>query len=150
MRIMICLLISLFLFVSTASAFKQMTAEEADCVSCHNLTKEEAKKIFTGMQGEVLSVEASEVPGFWEIGMKTQNQNIPLYLDYSKKYVFSGSIIRMQDKKNLTAESYRQLNPVDLSRIPTDDAILLGNPEAKTRSSSSPIPTAPIAPSCTR
>jgi len=133
MRITICLLVSLFLFVSSASAFKQMNGEEADCGNCHSLTKEEAKQIFTGLQGEVLSVEQAEVPGFWEIELKTQNQNIPLYLDYSKAYLFSGNIIRMKDKKNLTEESYRKFNPVDLSSIPTDDALLLGNPDAATK-----------------
>jgi thiol:disulfide interchange protein DsbC len=130
MRIMIYLLVSLFLFASTASAFKQMNTDEADCSSCHTLTKKEAKEIFAGLQGEVISVEQAALPGFWEIGLKTQNKNIPLYLDYSKSYLVNGSIIRLQDRKNLTQESYRNLNPVNLSSIPTDDAILLGNPEA--------------------
>ncbi|MGK2907825.1 MAG: DsbC family protein [Desulfuromonadales bacterium] len=147
MRITIYLLVSLFLFVSSASAFKQMNAEEADCGSCHTLTKDEAKEIFTGLQGEVLSVEQTEIPGFWEIGMKTQNQNIPLYLDYSKAYLFSGNIIRMKDKKNLTEESYRKLNPVDLSRIPTDDALLLGNPKAANKII---VFTDPLCPYCVK
>lgn len=133
MRILIYLLVSLFLFVSPVSAYRQMSTEDADCRSCHTLTKDEAKEIFSGLQGDVLSVQQAAVPGFWEIGLKTQNQNIPLYLDYSKNYLFSGSLIRIQDKKNLTEESYRKLNPVDLSKIPTEDALLLGNPEAKNK-----------------
>ncbi len=130
MRITVYLLVGLFLFVSPAGAFKQMSSDKADCRSCHTLTKAEAKEIFTGFQGELLSVEQAAIPGFWEIGMKVKNQNVPLYLDYSKSYLVSGNIIRLKDKKNLTEESYRKLNPVDLSRIPTDDALLLGNPEA--------------------
>jgi thiol:disulfide interchange protein DsbC len=131
MRITIYLLVGFFLFVSAAGAFEQLSSEKADCRSCHTLTKAEAKKIFTGFQGELLSVEQAEMPGFWEIGMKVNNQNVPIYLDYSKSYMVSGNIIRLKDRKNLTEESYRKLNPVDLSRVPTDDALLLGNPEAE-------------------
>lgn len=130
MRITVYLLVSLFLFVSPAGAFKQLNSEKADCSGCHTLTKAEAKEIFTDFQGEFLSVEQAAIPGFWEIGMKIKNQNVPLYLDYSKSYLVSGNIIRLKDKKNLTEESYQKLNPVDLSRIPTDDALLLGNPKA--------------------
>ncbi len=131
MRIAVYLMTGLFLFVSPAGAFEQMSSEKADCRSCHTLTKAEAKKIFTGFQGELLSVQQAKMPGFWEIGMKVNNQNVPIYLDYSKSYMVSGNIIRLKDRKNLTEESYRKLNPVDLSRFPIDDALLLGNPEAE-------------------
>jgi len=131
MRITVYLMVGFFLFVSPAGAFKQLSTEKADCRNCHTLTTAEAKEIFTGFQGELLSVEQAEIPGFWEIGMKVNNQNVPLYLDYSKSYLVSGTIIRLKDKKNLTEESYRKLNPVDPSRVPTDDALLLGNPEAE-------------------
>jgi thiol:disulfide interchange protein DsbC len=131
MQIAVYLLAGLFLVVSPAGAFEEMSSEKADCRSCHTLTKVEAKEIFTGLQGEVLSVEQAEIPGFWEIGLKANNQKIPIYLHYSKSYMVSGNIIRLKDRKNLTEESYRKLNPVDLTRIPTDDALLLGNPEAE-------------------
>jgi thiol:disulfide interchange protein DsbC len=131
MQIAVYFLVGIFLFVSPAGAFEQLSSEKADCRSCHTLTKTEAKEIFTGFQGELLSVQQAEMPGFWEIGMKVNNQNVPIYLDYSKSYMVSGNIIRLKDRKNLTEESYRKLNPVDLTRIPTDDALLLGNPEAE-------------------
>ena len=124
----------LFLLASPAFAFQQSAAnsELADCSSCHNLTIAEATEIFAEFQGEVLSVNQAEIPGLWQVGMKFQGegQNVPLYLENSKSYLVSGSIIRIKDRKNLTEESYQKLNSVDISRIPTEDALLLGNPEA--------------------
>ncbi|NOY13444.1 MAG: DsbC family protein [Deltaproteobacteria bacterium] len=132
MRIYFCLLLMLGLFSNPASAFMP-TAEgcgTGSCNDCHSLSKAEARDIFKDIQGEVLSVDSAEVPGLWRIEMKMQDQKIPLYLDYSKSYLISGTVIRLKDRKNITEELYRKLNPVDLSRIPTDDALLLGNPQA--------------------
>lgn len=95
------------------------------------LTIESASTILNGIQGEVVSVTPSEVPGLYRVGMRMQGKIYPLYLDASGRYLFSGNIIRVADRANLTEEEFRQLNPIDLSQIPLDDALLLGNPAAK-------------------
>ncbi len=86
-----------------------------------------------GFQGQLFQSTLLKVPGFWEVEMELQGQKIPIYLDSSKSYLVSGSVIRLKDKKNITEERRRQLNPVDLSKIPTDDALPLGNPEAENK-----------------
>jgi thiol:disulfide interchange protein DsbC len=103
------------------------------CSDCHTLSMDDARKVFNGLQGEVVSVDIAEVPGLWRIGMKTQGKTVPVYLDFSKSYLISGNVIRLTDRKNLTEEWYRQHNLVDLLRIPIDDALLLGNPTAKNK-----------------
>lgn len=135
MRICFCFLGLALLLSSPAAAFKPVEGSDGagDCKSCHTLSKEEARKIFKGFQGDVASVGFADVPGLWEIEMKVQGKNVPLYLDFSKSYLVSGNIIRLKDRKNLTEERYRQLNPVDLSRIPTSDVLLLGNPAAENK-----------------
>ncbi len=65
--------------------------------------------------------------------MEMQNKIIPLYLDFSKSYLITGNVIRINDRKNLTEERIRKLNPIDLKQIPLDDALQLGNPNADTR-----------------
>jgi thiol:disulfide interchange protein DsbC len=133
MRIFFSLFAMIWLFSSPAIAFKP-TAEDGkvgDCKSCHVLSKEAASEVFKGFQGEVVSVDFAEAPGLWQIGMENEGKTYPIYLDFSKTYLISGNLIRLKDRKNLTEEKFRQLNPVDLSLVPTDDALLLGNPEAE-------------------
>lgn len=143
------MLAGLFLLAVPAGAFQQAATDsnQPDSASSRTLTMAEAKEILTGFQGEILSIEQAEMPGFWQLGMKVQNQVIPLYLDDSKKYLFSGNVIRIKDRKNLTEQSFRQLNPVDLTKIPTDDALQLGNPEA---SNSIIVFTDPHCPYCAK
>ncbi len=59
-----------------------------------------------------------------------QGQTVPLYIDQSGTYLFSGNVIDLQQRKNLTEEHFRALNPIDLSQIPLDDALTLGQADA--------------------
>lgn len=97
------------------------------------LTKEAAIKALNGIQGEVLSVDPAEVPGFYLVTMKMQGRVVPIYLDSSGSYLFTGNVIRLKDRKNLTEAHYQRLNPIDVSTIPLDDALIVGNPEATQR-----------------
>jgi len=94
------------------------------------LTKAAAIEALRGIQGEVLSVEPAEVPGLYLVTMKMQDKNVPIYLDSDGLYLFTGNIIRIKDRKNLTEEHYQRLNPVDTANIPLDDTLTLGNPDA--------------------
>jgi len=138
----------LLMMASPALAF--MTEEgcgAGTCTDCHALSKEEAQEVFKDIQGEILSVDFAEVPGLWRIEMKAQNRIIPLYLDFSKSYLITGNVIRLNDRKNLTEERLRKLNPVDPETIPTEDALLLGNPKASKRII---VFTDPHCPYCSR
>lgn len=94
------------------------------------LTKESAIEALNGIQGEVLSVDPAEIPGLYLVTMKMQNKVVPIYLDGSGSYLFTGNVIRLKDRKNLTEAHYQQLNPVDISTIPLDDALVIGDPQA--------------------
>ncbi|MBN1958069.1 MAG: DsbC family protein [Desulfuromonadales bacterium] len=94
------------------------------------LTQDMAAEFLREIEGEVISVEPSEIPGFSRVGMKIQGQVIPLYLHNSGSYLFSGNVIDLKHRKNLTEEHFRQLNPVALDQIPLDDALSLGSPTA--------------------
>ena len=94
------------------------------------LTKTAAIEALRGIQGEVLSVEPAEIPGLYLVTMKMQDKKVPIYLDGDGLYLFTGNIIRIKDRKNLTEEHYQRLNLVDTSNIPLDDALTLGSPDA--------------------
>ena len=94
------------------------------------LTKEKAIEVLNGIRGEVVNVQPAEVPGLFQVDMKMQGKVVPIYLDAKGEYLFSGNVIRIKDRKNLTQAAFQKLNPVDLSEIPLEDALVLGLPEA--------------------
>jgi len=94
------------------------------------VTKESAIKALNGIQGKVLSVDPAEIPALYLVTMKMQGRVVPIYLDGSGSYLFTGNVIRLKDRKNLTDAHYQRLNPVDISTIPLEDALIVGSPEA--------------------
>jgi len=131
------LLIFVFLCATLAPAAAFMPEGEGcgagSCIDCHDLSRAEANEILKQIDGDVLSVSNAEVPGLWRVNMKMNGKTWPLYLDYSKSYLISGNIIQLDSRENLTESHYRELNPVDIAAIPLDDALLLGDPQAKTQ-----------------
>ncbi len=53
-----------------------------------------------------------------------------LYIGFSKQYLISGNIVRLASGENLTRQNFINMNRVDTSMIPLDDAIIIGNPAA--------------------
>lgn len=134
------LLLFILLFFSLPM---RLAAAEVDS----RMTVEQAAAFLNGIDGQVVSVEPSEIPGFFQIGMKMQDQVVPLYLDRSGTFLFSGNIIDLAQRKNLTEEHYRKLNPIDISQIPADEGMLLGNPDAPHQSV---VFTDPDCPFCSK
>ena len=79
----------------------------------------------------VVAVLPGPFPGIWEIDVEKAGKTYPVYLDYSGNHLVTGQVIRVRDKQNLTALRYTDLNRVDVSMIPLDDAAVYGNPRAK-------------------
>jgi thiol:disulfide interchange protein DsbC len=104
-----------------------------ECTECHSLTREEAADLLAGAVDNVLSVEPSAVGGLWAVDVVKGDRKVPVYIDFSKNYLISGQVIRMSSKENVTESRSMRLNAVDVSSIPIDDAIVIGNPEAKRR-----------------
>ncbi|NJD61254.1 MAG: DsbC family protein [Deltaproteobacteria bacterium] len=116
-----------------AFAFMKEGYGSGECKDCHSLTREEAGKLLAGIVDNVLNVEESPVQGLWVVDIVKGGRKIPIYIDYSKKYVLSGQVLHLGTKADLTAERMRKLNEVkaDFSRIPLEDALVVGNPSAK-------------------
>lgn len=126
-------LLLLLLLVTPAAAFMEGGCGSGKCADCHSLTVDEAGKLLAGGVDKVLKVEQAEMPGVWAVEVERGQRKFPLYIDYSKSYVISGNIIRLADKKNVTQERMSDENRVDVAKIPLDDALVLGNPKARTR-----------------
>ncbi len=124
------LALSLFLIILLSSLSAYATDSSNQHPKTQELTKAAATKALQGIQGEVLSVDPAEIPGLFLVAMKMQGKIVPIYLDASGSYLFTGNVIRLKDRTNLTEKHYQRLNPVDTANIPLDDALIVGNPAA--------------------
>lgn len=100
------------------------------------ITNEEAAEMFkklAGRDAKVQGVEPSPVKGLVEVFIEVGGQSGVLYFDCSKKYLVQGAIIEIDTKKNKTAERMQEIQDkkrVDVSGIPLDKAIVMGDPKA--------------------
>ena len=104
-----------------------------DCSKCHTLSKDEATTLLKdiGQGVSVVEVLMSPIKGMWEVDVDAGGKKGLVYVDFSKKYLISGSVISIKDKTNLTQDRYTELTKVDVSKIPLDDAIVMGGKDAK-------------------
>jgi len=130
--------LSLALWVSIAQA--SAAAQKIDPAKAPSLSKEEAStligaNVFKNRRFTVLKVNPSPVAGLWEVILETDQGRTILYIDSSRKYFLGGPILSLQGMKNKTEESLRAFGDrkVDVSQIPLDDALVLGNPKAAMR-----------------
>ncbi len=124
---------SLLLAAGAAHAFEKDGCASGACTDCHTLTKDEAAKVLAGMVDNVLSVDLSPVGGLWAVGIQKDGNKWPVYVDFSKKFLVNGQIIRLATKENVTEVQAIGMARVDVSGIPLDQAIVVGDPKAATR-----------------
>jgi thiol:disulfide interchange protein DsbC len=122
----------------TAHAYK-IEGCGADCKACHKLKEEEASKILKDFKIKVLKVEFGPIKGLWQISVEQDGKTFPIYLHYSKKYVFTGDIIDIKTQKALdglipnNGNSNHQVDEVDFNSIPLGDALVMGSKDAKNK-----------------
>ncbi len=125
------LLLVCWLTPTLSQAFTKDGCGTGTCASCHSLDTKEAGKILDGLVDKVNKVEFAEVPGMWLVEIEKGDNKLPIYIDFSKKYVLSGSVIRLADRGDVTQERHARMNKIDMKRIPLDDALVLGSKTAK-------------------
>ncbi len=118
---------------SHAMAFQEAGCGAGDCRDCHSVTRDEVSQLLKGKVTKVLDVKRSEVPGLWDVEAVYNGQKIPFYIDFSKSYLISGNIIKIQNNENVTQTNFVKMNKVDRSEIPLEDALIIGNPNAENK-----------------
>jgi len=103
-----------------------------DCAKCHTLTKDEATEILKTLNPDlkVLDIQSSPIKSLWEVTINAGGQKVLAYIDFSKHYLITGEILEPKEKKNLTRDRLAEINKVDVSTIPLDDAIVMGDKNA--------------------
>ena len=124
---------ALFPFSPVRSLAFDKTGCEMDCQKCHTITNQEVKEILKSLKApdaEILKVQASPLRGLWEVSVMNKGRPGLLYVDFSKNYVVSGSIVEVKTGKNMTMERVTQLQEsrrVDFSKIPLGQALVMGD-----------------------
>jgi len=112
---------------------------EENCQKCHSLNKQEVQQIFTKLQApdaKVLDIKMSPLKGLWEVTLDNKGQQGIMYIGFSKKYIVGGPIFEIDTASNKSRESLQKVNSevlryVDISTIPLDNVLLLGEKDAR-------------------
>ena len=122
-----------FLCLVTSNPSLGFEAKGQDCAKCHTLNSDEARDLLKNVipNLKILGVSPGPVKGFWEVYLESGGRKGLIYIDFLKKHFISGSLISISEKKNLTQERLTELNRVDVSQIPLEDALVMGDPKAK-------------------
>jgi thiol:disulfide interchange protein DsbC len=106
-----------------------------DCLKCHTLKKDEATVLLNNFSPgiTVLDVKQSQAKYLWETSFESGGKKGILYIDLPKKHLFSGSLLTVQGRKNLTKEHLSEINRINVSQIPLKDALVMGDRNAKKR-----------------
>ncbi len=112
----------------SAYAFPAKKGDKA-CVECHKLDKKEAEAIVKKIvpNGTVAEIKVSPLKSVWQIDVDAgEGKRGSLYLDFSKKFLIAGQIVPVE-----SIGKQPPARKVDVSRIPLDDAFILGMATAK-------------------
>jgi len=126
--------LSIFLLLLLLHSYS-FSETEKDRSESLDLSVDEASTLLKELDPniKILGVSKSPVEGLWEVAVEAGNRKSIVYIDSSKKYLLSGALISIKGKKNLTQERLTELSKVDVSQIPLDDAIVMGDKDAKYR-----------------
>jgi len=120
-------------FLCPASYSFGFSDRAQDCSKCHILKEDEALTLLRNFAPnlKILEIRTSPVKGMWEVDIEVGNRKAVAYVDFSKKYFLPGPIFEIKARKNLTQERLIEISKVDVSQIPLEDALVMGDKMAK-------------------
>ncbi len=112
---------------------------EENCGKCHSLDNKEARLILTKIKvpdARIVEIRMSPVKGLWEIVIENRGRKGVIYVGFSKKHIIGGPIFEIDTNLDKTSETLgRPDKPaaryVDTSKIPLDNALVMGDREAR-------------------
>lgn len=95
------------------------------------MTLGEANELLRGI-GEVKSVRLSPVQGLYELSVVNNGRQATVYVDIARKHLIPSPIFSLTTKKPIAPEPTAVSTPpskVDIATVPTENSVILGNPE---------------------
>lgn len=104
------------------------------CTTCHSLTEKEATEILKKVGGTVSSVKHSPSKGLFELLVEKDGQKGILLMDYGKKHLIQGMVVDIETLQPASAHQQNTVQPkqptsVDVTTIPVNNAVIMGNPK---------------------
>ncbi len=137
--IIIILMIPGLLYLIEKDSVMAFSGCEENCEKCHSLNTDEVKLILNKLKAEdarILKIQMSPIKGLWEVAIESKGQRGLLYVDFSKKYLVSGSIVEVNAAINKTRQRLDELNKdrkINPASVPLKDALILGSNAAPKR-----------------
>lgn len=109
---------------------------EEGCERCHSLSEGEVKIMLEKMKAadaKIMKIQMSPIKGLWEVDIDNNGRRGLFYVDFSKKYVVSGSVFEVNAAINKTKERLDEINRdrrINPSGISLKDALILGSNKA--------------------
>jgi thiol:disulfide interchange protein DsbC len=104
------------------------------CNVCHSLTEKDANELLKGIGVTVKSVKEAPAKGLFELLVEKDNKQGIIFIDYGKKHLMQGMIVDLGTLKPVSSHAQdlpqpKQITSVDVSKIPVDKAVIMGNPK---------------------
>ena len=102
--------------------------------NAYGLTREEASytlKEFIKTEFNILEIREAPLEGFWEIVTEVGKEKTIVYLHKNLRFVLLGRILDLQAKKDLTLERWKDFRRVEISSLPLENAITMGEGKRK-------------------
>ena len=108
------------------------------CTACHSLSVKEAGDLLKPTGITVKSVKMAPANGLFEVLVEKDSRSGVLFIDYGKKHIIQGMMVSLPELKPVAAhqsELQQQQQPkaatrVDVSTVPVEHAVIIGNPKA--------------------
>lgn len=134
--LLISLVIQFALTVDTAGAFQQgpgaAGCAAGECRDCHSLERKEVATLLKAggvKEGDILSIDLSVVPGLWEVEIAQNGVTRAVLIDFSKEFLVQGQVFRLAPPSD-AKKGPQPAKVIDISKIPLDDALLIGKADA--------------------
>ncbi|NTV14741.1 MAG: DsbC family protein [Desulfobulbaceae bacterium] len=131
--LLLFLMVQFLMIAATASAFQQGPGSAGcaagECRDCHSLERKEVAALLKAKEGDILSIGLSEVPGLWEVEIAQSGKTFPLLIDFSKEFLVQGQVFRLKPPGE-AKKGPQPAKVIDISKIPLDDALLIGKADA--------------------
>ncbi|MBN2645873.1 MAG: thioredoxin domain-containing protein [Desulfuromonadaceae bacterium] len=117
------LLLTALILPSCCLAFGAQGCGAGQCRDCHQLTQQEALSLLPPGADTIHRISLSEVGGLWRVEGEAQGKRFTVYLDFSKRYLIAGTIVRLRDGVDLSRQ-------VACDQVPRDTRLWLGRSDA--------------------
>jgi thiol:disulfide interchange protein DsbC len=105
-----------------------------ECTACHTLTEKDANELLKKTGINVKSVKQAPARGLFEVLVEKDNKQGVIFIDYGKKHLIQGMIVSLDTLQPVSAHAQdlpqsKQVTSVDVSKIPVENTVVMGNPK---------------------